>query len=144
MNSVSHRFLIAITVVGAWMMLFFGGGHSQNATSQELINTLRKANGGSKELYLQKFLIGNETSYAGSFIHIHTYDDCVKELVMEYDDQRFPQYVIQSSCRIDDNCTSVPQDLTVLKLNYTKIGFECRHNLGNFPKFLEQLFRMHL
>lgn len=146
MYSVSRFLSLAASFVGVWMLLLCGAGHSApvkrdihqcggsgsesvpvhcvKQLDSKLVDDFLLANGGNALLYLQKFLIGNETAYAGSSTHIYKNRDCVEELVIDYDSQRFPQYVIQSICK--SNCTSTGQPLGVLKLNNTECGSDGR------------------
>ena len=134
MYSVSYLFLLSTNVIGVGMMLFFGVGNShpigQNQQcgesgsasvncvqklGSELEEQFREENGGLQYLYLQKFRIGNKTTYAGSVTHI--FNSCTEELVMDYDSERFPQYLIHSVCKDSPTCSTMPHVLHVLRLN---------------------------
>ena len=120
--------------MGVWMMLpFLGAGHSHPISGDQscggsgyspvhcvpkLDAELEEEFRGREDLYLQKVRIGNETAYAGSVVDI--FNDCLGELVMDYDSQRFPQYVIQSTCKDRLHCKISSQyNIKVLKLNST-------------------------
>ena len=101
---------LASLCMGVWMMLLFcGAGHSHpisgdqscGGSGSSLVHCLPKLDTeleegfrGREDLYLQKVRIGNETAYAGSVVDI--FNDCLGELMMDYDSQRFPQYVYNS------------------------------------------------
>ena len=135
MYSVSHSCLLAANVVGAWMIIFFGAALSDPLANQieqssgsgsacaiksesQLEQQFIADNGGLQSLYLRKLIAGEEAAFAGSFTSI--FNSCVDEWVMDYDSERFPQYVIKSTCRDDVNCTAKSsQPLFVRKLNRT-------------------------
>ena len=129
MYSVTYLSSLGMSV---WMMLlFFGAGHSKPISQDQScdgsgsapVHCLPKVDTeleeefrGREDLYLQKVRIGNETAFAGSIVDI--FNDCLGELVMDYDSQRFPQYLIQSTCKDRLHCKiSSNYNIKVLKLN---------------------------
>ena len=131
MYSLSCLLLIATNVIGLWTMTIFKEGQSypvgpgsgsapcKNKTDSELAEIFNSINEGKENLYLQKFVIGNETVYAGSVTDIQ--NGCVDEWRMDYDSQRFPQYLIHSGCMKSENCTTAVESLPVLKLNSSEL-----------------------
>ena len=87
--------------------------HCMKKLSSDLKRAFRDENGGLQSLYLKKFVMGKEITYAGSVTNIQ--DDCVEELIMDYDSERFPQYIINSVCR--DSCSAKEMPFGALKLD---------------------------
>ena len=132
MYSVSRSRLLATNVVGAWMIVLFATALSDPLANQieqnsgpgsacaikseyQLEQQFLDDNAGLQNPYLRKLIAGQEAAYAGSFPNI--FNSCVEELVMEHDSERFPQYVIKSTCKDDDNCIATTNVLIVRKLN---------------------------
>ena len=130
MYSVSYLLLLAANMVGVWVTVSFEGGYSHpnfpgvhcdewtGYNDSDLEKHFRVAQGGNQDQYLQRFLIGNQSVYAGSLTHIS--NNCVEELVMDYDCLRFPQYLLQSTCK--PTCKIMKERLEVLKLTPSESG----------------------
>ena len=150
MYSLSCLLFIATSVIGLWTMTVFKEGQSypvghdpqcgglgsgsapcENKTDSELAEIFKSKNRGKANLYLQKFVIGNETVYAGSVTDIQ--NGCVDEWRMDYDSQRFPQYLIHSSCKKSTKCTTALESLQVLNLTSVEL---CQEGSNQPPVFL--------
>ena len=133
MYSLSSSLVIATTVFCVWTAVFFeavqsfptgqdprsdehgsGSVQCEKKTDSDLIKLFAGENEGREDVYLQKFLIGNKTVHAGSFTNIH--NDCVKDLIMDYDSQRFPQYLIHTTCETSSKCTEGTDKISPLNL----------------------------
>ena len=158
MYSQSYLFLLATNVFSVWIALLPGEGHSypigldrrcvgsgagsvqcSKKLDPELVEQFRAENPGLQNLYLQKFHLGNETAYAGSFTNI--YNNCVEDLVMDYDNQRFPQYLIQSTCKNSPKCKSTTDLLFVMKLNPSECDDQGKENYESQPPVFLSLCR---
>ena len=132
MSSWFYKFLLTTNVIGVWMTIFFGAVLSNPLSDQieqcggsgsacaiksesQLEEQFRGDNGGLQNLYVKKLIVGKETAYAGSFTNI--FNHCVEDLVMGFDSERFPQYMINSTCKEDPTCSTTTDILFVRKLD---------------------------
>ena len=132
MYSVSYLLKLAASLIGVWMMVFSGTGLSNPLSHQleqcggsgsscairsesYLEEQFLEDNSALYKLYAQRLIIGSETAYAASFTNIVFDNPCVEELVMDYDSERFPPYLINSTCK--DDCLAIPDRFLVRKLN---------------------------